>query len=320
MPAASPVVSALLPVVLLIAAGWVAGRRGWITAGAVPDLSNLIFVLLAPALLFRTMSTVHLEQLSFRPVAAYFVATGLVYGASLLGRGFSRESAVLALASTYSNTVMIGIPLVSLAYGPPGMVTLLTLVSLHSLVLLTGATVVLELAAAREEAAAGHAGKRHVLATVGRALRSAVLSPVVIPVLAGLLFAASGLTLPEVVDRPLNWLGQAFSPLALVLVGVTLASTPIGHHLRGALAPVLAKNVAHPLLVLAFAWLLGARGLPLTVMVVAAALPMGANTFMFAQRYRVAEDLVTSSVVLSTLLALLTVSGGMLLMGWIGAW
>jgi predicted permease len=43
-------------------------------------------------------------------------------------------------------------------------------------------------------------------------------------------------------------------------------------------------------------------------MVVAAALPIGANVFLFSQRYRRAEELVTASVAVSTLLALLSVS------------
>ena len=86
------------------------------------------------------MSTVRVEQLSLKPVAAYFIAAGLIFAATLLWRGFNRTAAVLALANTFSNTVMIGIALVGLAYGPEGMVVLLTLISLHSLVLLTSAT------------------------------------------------------------------------------------------------------------------------------------------------------------------------------------
>jgi malonate transporter len=148
----SSVLSSLVPVVLLIGAGFLAGRRGWVTGGAVRDLSNLIFLLLAPALLFRTMSTVHVEQLKLGPVAAYFLAAGLIFAATLVVRGFNRSSAVIALANTFSNTVMIGIPLIGLAFGPEGMVVLLTLISLHSLVLLTSATLVLELAVAREQA------------------------------------------------------------------------------------------------------------------------------------------------------------------------
>ena len=65
----SPVISSLLPVVLLIAFGLIAGRAGWIRPEATKDLSNLVFMVLTPALLFRTMSTVHVEQLNFKPVA-----------------------------------------------------------------------------------------------------------------------------------------------------------------------------------------------------------------------------------------------------------
>ena len=304
----SSVLSSLLPVVLLIAAGFVAGRRGWIAIGSVKDLSNLIFLLLAPALLFRSMSTVHVEQLRLGPVAAYFLAAGLIFGATLLWRGFNRTAAVLALASTYSNTVMIGIALVGLAYGPEGMVVLLTLISLHSLVLLTSATVILELAVAHERATASGEQRAPMMRTIGRALYNAIVHPVALPIIAGLVFAQTGLQMPDAIDRPIALLGQAFSPVALVMVGITLAFTPIGAHWRGALVQALVKNVVHPLLVAALGWLFGLRGLPLQVMVVAAALPIGANVFLFSQRYRTAEGLVTASVAVSTVLALVTLS------------
>lgn len=308
-----PVVDALIPVVLLIAIGFLSGRLGFIKASAVKDLSNLVFLVLTPALLFRTMSTVHIEQLDFRPVAIYFVAAGLIFASILVLRGFNRRAAVLALASTFSNTLMIGVPLVGLAYGEAGLVVLFTLVSVHALVLLTLATLVLEFAVARE-AAGGQATPRHIALTVARAARSAVLHPVPLPIIAGLLFAQTGLTVPAVVDKPLQLLGNAFSPLALVLVGVTLASTAIGPHLKGALALALVKNVVHPLLLALIAWALGLSGLTLLVMVVTAALPIGANVFLFSQRYQVAEELVTASVAVSSLLGLLTVSAVMALL------
>ncbi|MDM0104227.1 AEC family transporter [Variovorax sp. J22R24] len=307
------VLSSLLPVVLLIAAGYLAGRRGWVGGKAVRDLSNLIFLLLAPALLFRSMSTVHVEQLSLRPVAAYFIAAGLIFAATLLWRGFNRTAAVLALANTYSNTVMIGIALIGLAYGPEGMIVLLTLISLHSLVLLTSATVVLELAVAHEHASTSGEERRSMMRTVGRALYNAIIHPVPLPIIAGLLFAQTGMQMPEAIDKPIALLGGAFSPVALVMVGITLALTPVGAHWRGAMVQALVKNVVHPLLVVGIGLALGLRGLPLTVMVVAAALPIGANVFLFSQRYRTAEELVTASVVVSTGLALVTLSAVMAL-------
>jgi predicted permease len=212
---------------------------------------------------------------------------------------------------------MIGIALIGLAYGEDGMVVLLTLISLHSLVLLTSATVVLELAVAREHATDGGAQKHSMARTVLRALRNAIIHPVPLPILAGLLFAQTGLVMPEVIDKPIQLLGQAFGPVALVMVGITLALTPIGRHWRGALTQALVKNLLHPLLVAAIGWVLGVRGIPLTVMVVAAALPIGANVFLFSQRYRTAEDLVTASVAVSTVLALGTLTLVMVWVQWL---
>ncbi|MNW12347.1 Membrane transport protein [compost metagenome] len=66
------------------------------------------------------------------------------------------------------------------------------------------------------------------------------------------------------------------------------------------------KCVVHPIVLAALGLALGLSGMPLAVMIVAASLPVGANVFLFAQRYAVAEDEVTASVAVSTALGLLT--------------
>lgn len=310
----NPVVSALLPVVLLIAIGFVAGRAGWIRAQATKDLSNLVFMVLTPALLFRTMSTVHVQELNFKPVAMYFVAAALLFGLMLVWQGATRRATVLALAATFSNTVMIGVPLIGLAYGQAGLIILFTLVSVHALVLLVLATLVLELAVARELAASASAGRQHMWLTMLAAVRGSIIHPVPLPIIVGLAFAQTGLLIPAVLDRPLQLLGNAFGPMALVLVGVTLAFVRVGDHLKGAIGLSLIKNLAFPALVAVLSWSMGLVGLPLKVMIVTASLPIGANVFMFSQRYEVAEELVTASMSVSTLLALATVSLVMLLL------
>lgn len=314
--ASHPVVASLTPVFILIGLGYLAGRLQWIRDAAVKDLSNLVFLLLIPALLFRTMSSVHFEELDLRPIGAYFLAALSLLAVSIAWRGFNRGSVVLALAGTFSNMVMLGITLVELAYGKSAQVTVLTLVSVHALILLTTGSIVLELAVAREAREGGQRAP-HVLATAWSAFKGALIHPIPLPILCGLLFAQTGLTLPTVVDRPLQLLGSAFGPIALVLVGVTLARTPMAGHLRQALWVSVSKNLVLPLLVGLCAWGLGITGMPLTVMVVAAALPVGANVFLFAQRYEVAQEVTTAAMGLSTVLALFTLSLVMTAMAWL---
>ena len=307
----SLVLSSLLPVILLISAGFAAARLGWVRETAVKDLSNLVFFLLMPALLFRTMGRVYVEQLDFKPVAAYFLAVGVLVVGTFLLQGFNRRAAVLALAVTYSNAIMIGIALVTLVFGQAGLVTLLTLIPVHSLVLLTGATVLLELAMA-SESASGSARQRW-LSTVLKALQNALFHPLTLPLLAGLLFAQTGWVLPPMMEMPLDLLARAFSPMALILVGVTLGFTRVGSHWRGALKLAAVKNILHPMLVYGLCLGLGVTGLPMAIMVVAAALPMGANVFLFSQRYGVAQELITASVAVSTVLSVLTLTLALML-------
>ncbi len=305
------IVDSLVPVVLLIAAGFGAGRLGWIRQASVKDLADLVFLLLSPALLFRAMGQVRLDQLDLAPLAAYFAAVALVFAGMLLVGGWNRRGVVMALAGTFSNTVMIGIALVSLLFGPQGLVVMLTLVSVHALVLLTAATLVLELVVQRERAGASPDG---LLRTTLRVLRSTVLHPVPLPILLGLAYGQTGWAIPPLIDKPLVLLGQAFAPVALVLVGASLAFTSVGTHWRGALGLALVKNLVHPLLVGLMCLALGVQGLPMTVMVVAAALPIGSNVFLFSQRYGVAQELITASVFVSTSLALVTLTAVLLLL------
>lgn len=281
-------------------------RLGWIRAIALKDLSNLVFMVLTPALLFRTMSTVRIETLDFGPVGIYFVAAVLIFAATVALQGFSTLGAARGLAHVFGNTVMIGVPLIGLAFGESGLVTLFTLISVHSLILLTSATVVFELAAARARASTPGQPKPHVVATALRAVANGILHPVPLPIIAGLLFAQTGLQVPAMVDKPLQLLAQALGPIALLLVGVTLAFSRVGSGLRPALRSALVKGLVFPLLLAAMGLALGLKGQALAVLVVIASLPTGANVFLFAQRYNVAEAETTASIAVSTALALAT--------------
>lgn len=303
-----PVVSALVPVVVLIGIGFAAGRLRLVPGDAVRGLSDLVFMVLVQALLFRTMATAHLQWLDFASVALYYALACGLFLALLALQGGGSRAAVLALAATFSNMLMIGVPLVQLAYGQAGLVQLFTLVSMHSLVVLTLATVVMELLLAREQASGGAAPARPIAATLLRAVRNAVLHPVPLPIIAGFAYSLTGWGLHPVVQRPLKLLGDAFGPVALVLVGLTLSQTAVGRHLKGALLLSAIKTVAHPLLMWAAGRALGLGGLTLTVMVLAAGLPMGANVFLFSQRYRQAEEVVAASMAVSTVMAVGTLS------------
>lgn len=321
MPA---IFQALLPVIVVIACGYMSGRMRWVSAQGLKDLNQLAFNVLGPALLFHTLSKVHLEQLDLKPVAMYHALTLLWFSFWVAVYGLTQRGCMRALAGTYSNAVMIGIPLITLAYGPAGQVYIMTLVSVHALIILTYATLLFELAAAHEVNKQGSGQHRQSLSTtVFKAMKAAVLHPVSLPAMAGLLFAQTGLTLPAFIDKPMQWLGAAFSPMALLMVGMQLHQV-LGQGLpwkssntgqandapiqwREVLHIVALKNLLHPLLILAGGWWLDLPLLPMTVMLVTACMPVGINSYLFATRYGVVQAEVSVSLSLSVLFALVSV-------------
>ena len=79
----------------MIAIGFIAGYAHWIRAESTKDLSSLVFMVLPPALLFRTMSAVHVEQLDFKPVIAYFAGVLGLFLAMLMWHRATQRATLL---------------------------------------------------------------------------------------------------------------------------------------------------------------------------------------------------------------------------------
>ncbi len=96
-----------------------------------------------------------------------------------------------AITASFGNAVQVGIPLAAALYGEAGLALHITLVSLHALILLTVLTALVELDLARAERRTAAGGPR-LLRTLATTVRNTVIHPVILPVLAGLAWNASG--------------------------------------------------------------------------------------------------------------------------------
>jgi malonate transporter and related proteins len=302
----------LLAIIVTVALGWVAGRMRWLgDAQADPAriLSNAAFYIFVPALLFRTTARVDLGALPAGLLLAYFVPTIalllVVYGVQQRrqrrhGQAEPALPAVRAISVSYGNAVQMGIPMSAAMFGEAGLGIHLMLVSVHGLILLSLLTALVELDLARSKA---RQDQRSSLWQMLRStLRNTVIHPVVLPVLLGLTWNLLGLGLPGLVDEVLKLLGSAVVPLCLVLIGLSLAYYGLQGSVRGALGVSVLKLLGLPALVLVVAhWGFGLSGLPLSVLVMMAALPVGSNALIFAQRYETMQAEATAAIVFSTL-------------------
>ena len=301
-------IEVIFPVVVLIAIGFGAARLGRFPDAAVKALSDVTFLIFMPALLFGSLARVEFASLSPGAALAYYGAGLPLFAAVLLvqrGRGVRMDVAVIqALCSVFSNTAMLGIPLVRLAFGEAGLAFLLTIIALHALTFLTLGTLLIELSGGGSTGGAAGATRSGLARQIGLVVRNSLIHPVVLPILAGLAWSAAGWSLPRPIEVPLSMLAAAAAPLCLVLLGASLAQFDLRRGLAGAAALTGLKSLVHPLLVyLLGRFVLDLPPLPLTVATLTASLPIGANVHLFAQRYSAAAELTSAGVALSTLAA-----------------
>jgi predicted permease len=299
----------LLAIFAVVALGYAVGRLRWL-GGDDPArvLANAAFYLFVPALLLRTTARIDLAHIPWRTAVAFFAPVLLlllaIYGWqrhwNRRGRLPVAAPSVRAISATFGNTVQVGIPMAAALFGETGLAIHVAIVSLHALTLLTVLTVLVELDLARHRGAGG-AERPPLARTVARTLRSTIVHPVVLPVLAGLALNLAGWPLPTLADEILHTLSLAVVPLCLVLIGMSLAYYGVHGAARGAVLLSVVKLGVLPALVLVVAhWGFGLNGLPLAVVVMMAALPVGSNALIFSQRYEALEAEASSAILLST--------------------
>ncbi|MBC7434382.1 MAG: AEC family transporter [Rubritepida sp.] len=295
------VLAAVAPVFVVVGLGWLFAWRGLIDAAGFKGLNTYVFVVAIPALLFSSGTAGHVGG---GPAGvAFFAAAFLVYFAVLLGGralgwGLQR-SGPMALDATFGNTVMMGIPLIFAGFGQAGLSILLVIIALHSLLLLTMATVVAELA---------QNAQARPLALLGASVGGVLRNPIVVSVVAAQLWLLLALPVPEVLRRCLDLLGAAGPPTALFCLGASLLGFNLAAAWRQMAATVVLKLLVLPLLVFGICRLMGLSALETAVATTIAALPTGANAFLLSSRYGTGSAESGAAVLVSSVVSVVTLA------------
>jgi predicted permease len=133
-----------------------------------------------------------------------------------------------------------------------------------------------------------------------------ITNPIVAIILLGTAFGFTSLPLPSMIDRTMALVAQAALPLSLIVLGMGLSEFGLRSGWRVSGAIVAVKLVVQPGVVFAAAWLLQLAPLDAAVVVLLAALPVGANVYLMARQFDTLTGPVASAVVLSTALGALT--------------
>jgi malonate transporter and related proteins len=302
----------VLPVFLVIGAGYAATRTGLFRPSAVDGLMVFTQNFAVPCLLFRGVATLDLGAV-FDPrllvsfytgaVACFFLGT---LGARRLFGRRPGEAVAIGFGALFSNSVLLGLPIIERAYSDGVLAPTFAIIAIHApFCYLVGITA-MEFARADGRSLAGTAR------TVGNAMfRNALMIGIALGFVVNLLDIA----LPEPVWGAVNMMAAAALPAALFGLGGVLTRYALRASLAEASMIASLSLLVHPAIALALA--AGVFALPpdfVRAAVVTASMAPGVNAYVFASLYSRGQAQAASVVLLATAICVVTVSGWLALL------
>ena len=295
-------VGAILPIIMLISLGYIAVRRDIVGEGFGKHLNKYVFYFGAPALLFRnTALTEFPVDMPYGLWASYYGAMVLCFALGALSSFFFAPAmsgsgrVISGFGSSFSNSVMLGIPITLIFFGPEGAIPLFLIFVFHGLIFITATTVMMEFG--RPEGA----NMKQVMREVAKSISS---QNVLIALIAGVLYGTTGIGFAPFIDQFLDMLGSSTIPVALIMTGATLANVRFRSSLGVGIYVGIIKLVIHPCLVFVLGYyVFDLPELWVAVTTVLAAMPSGIFTTMFAETYNVATDEASVIILLTTLVS-----------------
>ena len=288
-----------LPIVVMVALGWLLQPRLKLDVGT---LNRLQVYVVMPAFFVHFLSSGN-QPISVVWPVFYF---GIVQFLILIPIGWLAAMVfcmrhglgpVIGLATAYANVGFFGVPVTLLAFGPDFLIHQSVLAALMATLTCTVGVWML--------APAGGS----ILAK----LRTVFETPLIPSIIIGLLLRGFEIRIPTLIQQPIELLGTIFTPLALYTLGAQVAATNAVKIEWG--PQILVQSLKFLVAPAITWWICATMGLPrdvTNVIVVATATPVGVLISIFAAEYKTEFEFISTSIVVSTILSPLFVTGWIL--------
>ncbi|MEM1299910.1 MAG: AEC family transporter [Pseudomonadota bacterium] len=305
--------SIVVPVFLVVGAGYTAVRFRYFREAFVDALVQYGVKVAVPVLLFLSMTRIDLAaSVNVRALVAFFAAGTVCFlGAMLLSRLLWKrrpgESVAVGFCTFFPNVVMLGIPISERAFGAEAMGAVFGIIAFHSIYNYFVGFI------AREMVRKDRAG---IVVALSRASVASFKNPLMIGLVSGMAWNLGGVTIPGVVEGALDMVAASALPVALFSLGGVLTRYSLKAEAGEAMMVSAFSLLVHP----ALAWMLAGPVLGLErefvqAAVILAAMPAGINGYIFATMYNRAVGTAASAALLATALSVLTVTAWLAFLG-----
>ncbi|WP_299302103.1 AEC family transporter [uncultured Litoreibacter sp.] len=301
----------ILPVFLVIGAGYLAVKYKAFPTSGVDGLMKFTQQFAIPCLLFKAIAGLELSSY-FEPrlLSSYYGPTILMFflgmiGARILFKRPLEDSVAIGFCCMFANSVLLGLPITERAYGAEALDPNYAIVALNAPICYGLGILVMETVKHRGEAP---------LATIKAVINAIFHNVLILAIALGFVVNLMDLTIPKVADDALGLMIRAALPAAIFALGGMLAQ----YKFEGDLGPVimicLLALLLRPALSFGLSDQLSLSTEAMRSSVLTAAMAPGVNAYIFASMYGVAMRVAASAVLAATALSVLTITGWLLVL------
>lgn len=313
--------SILLPLGLIVLAGWITGALRLITPEGTKALSAYVYFIALPALFILSLAHTNLHHFFDVQLLVTLLVPQLILIALWLFLHRHTltlpHTGIMAMACIFSNTGYLGVPLMELAYGPQGRDPALLATIINGVIVMPIIIIIVSIFQRMTPHNTQRPPLQHALHLAKIVVLSILSSPLVIAGLFGIILSLGPILLPSTAITALELVGRTAGPCALFSIGLFLATQ------RSILWPRLetltttsVKLMLYPLMAFGIgAGVFDLDSFRLGSAVILAALPTGALVFVLAERHGVAMSASATQIFWSTLLCIPTLTLLLALLG-----
>ncbi|MEZ0468671.1 AEC family transporter [Phaeobacter sp. SYSU ZJ3003] len=297
-------IDVILPVFLVVAAGYAATMKGYFTHSHIEGLMKFTQSFAIPCLLFRAIANLDLSS-SFDPtlLVSFYTGAGIcfligLFGARLIFKRDWEDCVAIGFCCLFSNSVLLGLPITERAFGPDNLTGNYAIIAFHYPFCYGIGITVMEIVKNR-----GSGSMKMARSVLTAMFRNVLILGIALGFAANLI----GLTIPGAIDDALQLLIRAALPAALFALGGVLVQYRPEGDLRTIAFVCVTALMVHPAIVWSLGSTLGLKQDLFRSGVLNAAMAPGFNAYIFANMYGRARRVAASSVLIATGASVLTV-------------
>ncbi|WP_028828443.1 AEC family transporter [Proteocatella sphenisci] len=287
---------------LLILVGFFLSKRRILSSEGQRELTSLLLYVLLPCTLIKSFDIEYSYDILTRGLKMSFFMFGMYIISYFLAKFISGKYAepenrkdIHVLSMILPNVGFMGYPIINALIGPDAIIyAVMCNMGFEFFAWTVGINTV---------------SKNSPVKVTENPVFSLLKTPAILAILTGMVLFTTPLYIPEPLISTVNLLAGAMSPVAMIIVGISLANSNLSNIIKNKYIYIssLVRLFAIPLITMLILKLISAENLSYTIPLILISMPTAGYATMFATKYENDSLLASEIISMSTLISLISI-------------